>query len=173
MEEGLSTPVGTRRSFFVKATMLISSIIGFSLTVPIVGYMVSPALKRQPKDWISVAKIEDIPANEPTALDYSMTVKDGWQNSQSTKGIWAVKRDDGEITVYSPICPHLGCGYRWENQDRLFKCPCHGSVYDMEGTVKAGPAPRPLDTLPSKIENGNLLVMYQEFKSGLPDKVEL
>ena len=173
MEEGLSTPVGTRRSFFVKVTMLISSIIGFSLTVPIVGYVISPALRREPKDWVSVAKIEDIPANDPTALDYSMTVKDGWQRSQSTKGIWAVKHDDGQITVYSPICPHLGCGYRWERQDRLFKCPCHGSVYDMKGNVKAGPAPRPLDTLPSKVENGELLVLYQEFKSGLPEKVEL
>jgi menaquinol-cytochrome c reductase iron-sulfur subunit len=43
----------------------------------------------------------------------------------------------------------------------------------MEGTVKAGPAPRPLDTLPSKVENGELYVMYQEFKSGLAKKVEL
>ncbi len=173
MEEGLSTPVGTRRSFFVKVTTAISSFIGISLALPIVGYLISPALRRQPKEWVSVGKIDDIPADTPTALDYSMTVKDGWQNSQSTKGIWAVKREDGHVTVYSPICPHLGCGYRWGNQERLFKCPCHGSVYDMEGTVKAGPAPRPLDTLPSKVENGELLVLYQEFKSGLPDKVEL
>ncbi len=40
MEEGLSTPVGNRRSFFVKATILISSIIGLSLAIPIVGYLV-------------------------------------------------------------------------------------------------------------------------------------
>jgi len=173
MEEGLSTPVGTRRSFFVRATMLISSVIGFSLAVPIVGYLVSPALRRQPKDWVSLGKIADIPTNEPTALDYTLTVKDGWQTSQSTKGIWAVKQSDGQITVYSPLCPHLGCGYRWNHQDRLFKCPCHGSVYDMEGIVQAGPAPRPLDRLPSKVENGELLVLYQEFKTGLSEKVEL
>lgn len=173
MEEGLSTPVGTRRSFFVRATMLISSVIGFSLAVPIVGYLVSPAFRRQPKDWVSLGKIADIPTNEPTALDYTLTVKDGWQTSQSTKGIWAVKQSDGQITVYSPLCPHLGCGYRWNHQDRLFKCPCHGSVYDMEGIVQAGPAPRPLDRLPSKVENGELLVLYQEFKTGLSEKVEL
>ena len=173
MEEGLSTPVGTRRSFFVKVTVAISSFIGASLAMPMVAYLISPALRRQPKEWVTVGKIDELPADEPTALDYSMTVKDGWKNSQSTKGIWAVKRKDGQVTVYSPICPHLGCGYRWERQERLFKCPCHGSVYDMEGTVKAGPAPRPLDTLPSKVENGELLVLYQEFKSGLPKKVEL
>ncbi len=65
------------------------------------------------------------------------------RNRHTTKGVWAVKQADGQVTVFSPICPHLGCGYRWDQQDRLFKCPCHGSIYDIEGTVKAGPAPRP------------------------------
>ena len=173
MEEGLSTPVGTRRSFFVKTTMFLSSLIGLSLAIPFIGYVVSPALGRRTQDWVALGKADQLAVDEPQALDYVMTVKDGWQKSQVTKGTWAVKRPDGEITVFSPICPHLGCGYRWDQQDRLFKCPCHGSVYDIEGAVKAGPAPRPLDTLPSKVENGELYVMYQVFKSGLSKKVEL
>lgn len=173
MEEGLSTPVGTRRSFFVKTTAFLSSLIGMSLAVPLLGYVISPALGRRTQDWVPLGKVDQLPVNEPQPLDYTITMKDGWQKSQVTKGTWAVKRPDGQVTVYSPICPHLGCGYRWDQKDRLFKCPCHGSVYDMEGTVKAGPAPRPLDSLPSKVENGELFVMYQEFKSGLAKKVEL
>ena len=173
MEEGLSTPVGTRRSFFVKTTMFISSLIGLSLAIPLIGYVIAPAFRTRPKEWVLLGKTEELPVGEPKALDYAMTAKDGWQESHTTKGVWAVKQPDGQVTVYSPICPHLGCGYRWDKQDRLFKCPCHGSIYDLKGTVKAGPAPRPLDTLPSKIENGNLLVQYQEFKSGLAKKVEL
>lgn len=117
MEEGLSTPVGNRRSFFVKATILISSIIGLSLAIPIVGYLVSPALSRKPNAWVAIGKIDDIPPNEPTALNYSMTVKDGWQTIQATKGIWAVKQSDRQITVYPPLSPHFGCGYRWNRQD--------------------------------------------------------
>jgi menaquinol-cytochrome c reductase iron-sulfur subunit len=100
-------------------------------------------------------------------------VKDGWQEKQTTKAVWAVKQTDGQVKVYSPICPHLGCGFRWDQQDQLFKCPCHGSIFAIDGTVQAGPAPRPLDTLPSKVEEGRLLVQYQEFKSGLAKKVEL
>ncbi len=173
METGLATPVGTRRSFFVKATMLISSFIGLSLSVPLVGYLISPALSRKPKQWVAVGKVSELPSNEPTALDYKVTVKDGWQKSQAVKGIWVVKRSEDDVTVYSPICPHLGCGYRWSHQNRLFQCPCHGSKYALDGTVKGGPAPRPLDTLPSKVEDGELLVLYKEFKSGLPEKVEL
>jgi menaquinol-cytochrome c reductase iron-sulfur subunit len=41
------------------------------------------------------------------------------------------------------------------------------------GKVLAGPAPRSLDVLPSKVEQGNLLVLYKEFKSGLDHPVEL
>ncbi len=173
MEEGLSTPVGTRRSFFVRTIMVLSSLIGISLAIPFVGYVISPAFGRRDEGWVSLGKADQLTVNEPQALDYTTTVKDGWQKSQVRKGTWAVKRPDGQITVYSPICPHLGCGYRWDQQDRLFKCPCHGSVYDIDGAVKAGPAPRPLDTLPSKVENGQLYVKYEEFKTGLSKKVEL
>lgn len=173
MEDGLSTPVGTRRSFFVKTTIFISSLIGMSLAVPLIGYVVAPAFRRQNKEWVSVGKIAELPVGEPKTLDYTLSMKDGWQERHTTKGVWAVKQDDGHVTVYSPICPHLGCAYRWDQQDRIFKCPCHGSIFNIDGTVKAGPAPRPLDTLPSKVENGALLVQYEEFKSGLAKKVEL
>lgn len=173
MEDGLSTPVGTRRSFFVKTTIFISSLIGMSLAVPFIGYVIAPAFRQRKEEWVSVSKIDQLPVGTPKALDYTLTEKDGWQEKQATKAVWAVKRADGQVTVYSPICPHLGCGFRWDQQDRLFKCPCHGSIFDIEGTVKAGPAPRPLDTLPSKVEEGHLFVQYQEFKSGLPKKVEL
>ena len=93
--------------------------------------------------------------------------------TKAIKSVWAVKEPTGEIKVFSPLCPHLGCGYRWDNDKGKFACPCHGSVYSITGQVLAGPAPRPLDDLPEKIENGRLLVIYKEFKSGLPKKVEI
>ena len=173
VEPGLSTPIGTRRSFFTKITAAISTFIGISLAVPLVGYVISPAFKRKKKEWVTVAKLDELPINEPKDLQYTETVEDGWLQTDSTKGIWAIKHKDNQVTVFSPICPHLGCGYRWDRQDRLFKCPCHGSIYDIDGKVKGGPAPRQLDTLPVKVENGQVLVIYKQFKSGLPKQVEL
>ncbi|MCA9471255.1 MAG: ubiquinol-cytochrome c reductase iron-sulfur subunit [Nitrospirales bacterium] len=172
-EPGLSTPVGTRRSFFTRMTALIASFIGASLTIPIVGYVIFPAFARHKKEWVTVGTVKELPLEEPKSLDYTVTIKDGWDETKVTKGIWAIKHSNDDVTVFSPICPHLGCGYRWDAQDHLFKCPCHGSVYNMKGVVQAGPAPRPLDTLPVKIENGQLMVIYEEFKSGLSKKVEL
>ena len=173
VESGLSTPVGTRRSFFSWVTTFIASFIGLSLTIPFTGYVVFPAFRRQKKEWVSVGQVHDLPVGQPKSLDYTVTIKDGWHETKSTKGIWAIKHSENEVTVFSPICPHLGCGFRWDGPDRLFKCPCHGSIYDLNGEVKGGPAPRPLDPLPTKVENGELLVIYKEYKSGLPDQVEL
>lgn len=87
--------------------------------------------------------------------------------------VWAVKRPDGDIAVFSPVCTHLGCYYTWNSERGRFECPCHASVFSIDGTVISGPAPRPLDVLPHKVENGVLYVQWKEFKSGAAGKVEV
>lgn len=170
---GLSSPVGTRRTFFQWVIAAATGVIGLGLAGPLAGYLVSPALKRREQPWVEVGRVGDLKVGEPTQLDYVRTVHDGWMENRLHKAVWAIKQPDGQVVVFSPMCPHLGCGYRWEDGEHKFKCPCHGSVYDAEGKVLAGPAPRHLDVLPSKIENGKLFVIYKEFKSGLREAVEL
>ena len=167
MSGGFSTPVGTRRTFFQWVTGGIATIIGLGLAFPLAAYFVSPALTRRKESWVPVGKVDDLPVGSPKILDYTMNVKDGWMETKAVKAVWAIRHPDDKVTVFSPICPHLGCGFRWNQQDRQFQCPCHGSVYDLSGKVLGGPAPRPLDVLPAKVENGELKVVYQEFKSGL------
>jgi menaquinol-cytochrome c reductase iron-sulfur subunit len=144
-----------------------------SLAIPLVGYVVSPALKRREKPWVEVGGVDELSVGEPKQLDYVATIRDGYLETKTHKAIWAVKQVDGQVTVFSPMCTHLGCGYHWNGGERKFKCPCHGSVYDVSGKVLAGPAPRHLDALPTKVENGRLLVVYKEFKSGIAAQVEL
>ncbi len=57
--------------------------------------------------------------------------------------VWVV-RGDGGIFAIVARCSHLGCRPNWFAEERRFKCPCHGSNFDAEGRVIAGPAPRPL-----------------------------
>ena len=170
---GFYTPVGSRRRFFQWITRAAAGFIGLGLAVPLLGYVVSPALKRRTRSWVEVAPVDELSVGTPKQLDYVATVQDGYLKTKTQKAVWAVKQDNGQVTVFSPLCTHLGCGYHWDAADHKFKCPCHGSVYDVTGQVLAGPAPRPLDNLPSKVENGRLLVLYKEFKSGVPKQVEL
>lgn len=55
-------------------------------------------------------------------------------------------------------CPHLGCTVPWVENEQLFICPCHGSVYEPTGQNIAGPAPRPMDVMQVEIRNGRVLV---------------
>jgi menaquinol-cytochrome c reductase iron-sulfur subunit len=167
------TPVGSRRTFFQWVIGAVAAIIGAGLAVPLVGYVLSPAFKRREPLWVQVGDVHALKVLEPTQLDYIATVRDGWMESKAQKAVWAVKQAGGEVTVFSPICTHLGCGYRWDESVRKFKCPCHGSVFDVTGTVVGGPAPRPLDTLPVKVEAGRLFVIYKEFVPGHRTSVEI
>jgi menaquinol-cytochrome c reductase iron-sulfur subunit len=167
------SPVGTRRRFFQWVIGMAAGSVSLGLAVPLVGYVISPAMKRRARSWVDVAAVNELSAGKPKQLDYVATIQDGYLETKTQKAVWAVKQDDGQVTVFSPMCTHLGCGYHWDATDQKFKCPCHGSVYDVTGQVVAGPAPRRLDALPSKVEQGRLLVMYKEFKSGVSGQVEL
>ncbi|HUM38238.1 MAG TPA: ubiquinol-cytochrome c reductase iron-sulfur subunit [Nitrospira sp.] len=171
--KGFSTPVGSRRTFFHWITLAAAGFVGLGLSIPLLSTLVSPAFQRRHRDWVDVGPVDELSSGHPKQLDHVTTVRDGWLATTAHKAVWAVKQAQGDIKVFSPICTHLGCGYRWDETDKKFLCPCHGSAYDVNGQVVGGPAPRPLDVLPSKVEGGRLLVMYKEFKSGLGESVEL
>lgn len=167
------SPGGTRRRFFEWVIAAASGIIGLGLAFPLIGYVISPALKRRKQPWVDVAAADKLSTGVPQQLEYVATVQDGYHETKTDKALWAVKQADGQVTVFSPMCTHLGCGYHWDGAAQQFKCPCHGSVFDISGRVVAGPAPRPLDVLPSKEEQGRLLVVFKEYKSGVSKQVEL
>lgn len=166
-------PADTRRTFFNWLIGAAAAVIGIGLAVPLTGYVISPALKRREQSWVPVGGEDELKVLEPKPLEYVTTVRDGWMETKVQRSVWAVKQPDGSITVFSPICTHLGCAYRWDESDRKFKCPCHLSVFAITGEVLGGPAPRPLDRLPVKVENGRLLVIYKEFRPGLQKSVEI
>jgi glycine/D-amino acid oxidase-like deaminating enzyme/nitrite reductase/ring-hydroxylating ferredoxin subunit len=59
----------------------------------------------------------------------------------------AVYRDDeGDLHRLSARCTHQGCIVRWNDAERTWDCPCHGSRFDpVDGEVIEGPAVAPLE----------------------------
>jgi Rieske Fe-S protein len=53
--------------------------------------------------------------------------------------------DEGELHAVSLRCTHLGCLCKWNDAERSWDCPCHGSRFDPDGRVLAGPAVNPLE----------------------------
>ena len=57
--------------------------------------------------------------------------------------VW--KDDEGRLHAVSASCTHQGCTVTWNNADRTWDCPCHGSIFDVNGAVIHGPARKPLE----------------------------
>ena len=56
--------------------------------------------------------------------------------------VW--KEADGTAHAFSAACTHKGCTLTWNNADRTWDCPCHGSIFGADGSVIHGPAVEPL-----------------------------
>lgn len=70
-----------------------------------------------------------------------------------------VKDDDGTywLALYQ-TCVHLGCKVPYRDDCYSFKCPCHGSHYNVDGEYLDGPAPRSLDRFELTFKGGNVEV---------------
>jgi cytochrome b6-f complex iron-sulfur subunit len=60
--------------------------------------------------------------------------------------------------VFSASCSHLGCIVAWDNVKHLFRCPCHGAVFDDHGQPVSGPVSKPLATVPFQTVDGNIVI---------------
>jgi cytochrome b6-f complex iron-sulfur subunit len=70
-----------------------------------------------------------------------------------------VKDSDGSywLALYQ-VCVHLGCKVPYRDDCNSFKCPCHGSHYNVDGEYLDGPAPRSLDRFALTFDSGNVVV---------------
>jgi glycine/D-amino acid oxidase-like deaminating enzyme/nitrite reductase/ring-hydroxylating ferredoxin subunit len=59
----------------------------------------------------------------------------------------AHRTDDGRLLAVSPVCTHLKCIVHWNNAERSWDCPCHGSRFDVDGSVLEGPAATALERI--------------------------
>lgn len=60
------------------------------------------------------------------------------------------KNSQGEIFRVKPICQHLGCELSWNNLDKTWDCPCHGSRYTYKGELIYGPSVKNLEQYESE-----------------------
>lgn len=164
----------SRRDFLLSAAnVAILSVIGVFIGFPVVEIFLShTGGRKESGGFVPVAKLSELQPEKPIQKAVVATQYDAWNKLENINmgSVWLVKEASGEIKAFSSICPHLGCIYGFNAGKKIFVCPCHVSGFSLEGKVLKGPSPRALDTLEMKVEGDEILVTYQKFISGIPQK---
>jgi menaquinol-cytochrome c reductase iron-sulfur subunit len=151
----------TRRSFYEVCIYGLSTLIGAVIAAPAIAYLFVKPRSKQKSDWQPAADVSQLKLQQPEEVLFHRTRVDGWRVENEKVTAWVVKLDPQTVVAYSPACTHLACPYHWDDQQKNFICPCHGSVFSIDGKVLAGPAPRPLDRYVSRVEEGKLWIGSQ------------
>ena len=157
----------SRRDFMKVTTGAIGGIITAVIGIPVIGYLIDPALHAGSKEaWISIGKLEKIPVNTPTPFSFTRTQVNGWERTGTSFGGYVIRKseDPKDILILSSRCTHLGCTVNWHDDSKEFTCPCHDARFSEDGKVLDGPPPKPLDRYTDiKVdESGNLLIFFKE-----------
>jgi menaquinol-cytochrome c reductase iron-sulfur subunit len=148
----------TRRRFFVGAIYGIWASISAALALPASVYLLFPPKARNEDQWVDAGDISKLAPNAPVELTFRRNRVDGWKVLSEKSTAWVVRQADSSVVAYGPQCTHLGCAYHWEEGPKEFLCPCHNSLFGLDGKVQSGPAPRSLDRYDVKLQGSRLLI---------------
>lgn len=147
-----------RRSFLTKLSLGLSGLIGAMMVLPGVGFVLSPIISKPPRKWRTVGKVEQFEVGSTVLVNFEDATSVPWAGVTAKTGAWLRRVNETEFIAFSINCRHLGCPVRWVDGAGLFMCPCHGGVYYKDGSVAAGPPPKPLARLTVRIEAGNVQI---------------
>ena len=151
-----SPPPPDRRRFLARLSLALSGAMGALLGLPVVGFLLAPLTRKEPRVWRVVGRVSDFRIGETVSVRFEDASALPWSGVTARTAAWLRREDETRFTAYTVHCTHLGCPVRWMADAQLFLCPCHGGVYYADGTVSAGPPPKPLPTYPVRVRSGQV-----------------
>ncbi len=179
----LPTPAdGQRRGFLTKlAAIVVGGIVSF---VPAAAGLVAffdPLRRKSGKgEFIRVATLDSLAGEAPQMFQVIADKQDAWNlyPKEPLGGVYLRKTAAGDVECLNATCPHAGCIVDFVADKGVFKCPCHNSSFEADGTridPEKCPSPRDLDTLvvdqDRLKQTGEIFVEYRNFRTGSEEKV--
>ena len=149
-----------RRSLLKAFVNTVVVMLGGGLASVLSGFAVprpGPAQER----WVKAARLDQLTPNVPYAAIVSVPREQGWYKERRQDVVFLTSDGKGDVRALSATCTHLGCRVRWDVGSKRFQCPCHGGAYDAQGAVVAGPPPRALAPLETKVQDADGSVMVR------------
>jgi len=168
-----------RRGFFKKAfSMVIGGIVTLvPLAAGLTVFLDPLRRKSSAGAFVRVATLDGLPNDSvPRKFPVIANRTDAWNKFDATPiGAVYLRRVAGDkVEALNVVCPHAGCFVDFKGDRGKFLCPCHNSLFAVDGKVAdaSSPAARGLDTLEVELRNGKeVWVKFQNFRAGHAEKI--
>ena len=159
----------TRTRFLTNIAVVTGGVMTAAILVPVIGFAVAPTVQGEDLRWVDVGALGDFPLLQVSSLAVSgpdpeadrrvfvrfkerAGVRERLGRSDSDQlTLEEIEPGDVELIAIWNRCAHLGCPVAYSRGGDTYICPCHGGAYDSRGRVTAGPPPRPLDRMDTKV----------------------
>lgn len=142
-------PISRRK--FIKAVQWVAIVTGLSaIAYPLIAYLYPKNVSETPAEPVQVGPLTELPVGTSKMVDYgrypALVI-------HTAKGLRA----------YSAACTHFACLVRWNPDTGRIECPCHDGMFDPnDGSVLAGPPPKPLVSLPAYVDAYGQIIIGEE-----------
>jgi menaquinol-cytochrome c reductase iron-sulfur subunit len=163
----------TREAFLGLFTASIGGLAGLAVGIPIIGYVISPVINQPQKVWRDVrlatsdgtpgelVGVDTIAHGQTEKVVFKNAHPLAWDGATARSASWLRRTGPQDFIAFSINCTHLGCPVFWVGDGNIFLCPCHGSVFNGDGTVANGPAARPLTRYPVRVRRGRVQILTE------------
>jgi Rieske Fe-S protein len=179
-----AAPAEGRRGFFASAIAIVLGAVAYltPAAVSVVSFLNPLRQKSQAGEFVRLASLADL---DETPRKFSVIAdrQDAWNRfpKEPVGAVYLRRLPGDQVEAIHVICPHAGCSVSLaeyedpstKQKHKKFACPCHNASFDLSGKRldAVSPSPRDLDTLEVEVRNGEVLVRFQNFRTGTPAKV--
>ncbi len=184
---GAGQPNGRRRFIAVVTTIVAGALAMLTPLAAGVATFLSPLFRKRESERVRIALLSQVPDDgRPRYFPVSVDRQDAWNRyPQQRVGAVYLIRPSGaaEPIALTAKCPHAGCFVGYKVGDDQFRCPCHTSEFNLDGSRVHGDAevsPRDMDQLPvelREIEGADgesateVWVEFIDFQTGHREKI--
>ncbi len=154
MNDEIKNPAESRRKFILNLSLGAGGLATLAVSIPVIGALLAPLLEKEGQNWVTVGADKDFKPGTITLVTFQNPDPEAFAGVTANTASWLRKDLNNTFIAFAVNCSHLGCPVRWEENAKLFMCPCHGGVYYHDGTVASGPPPRPLSQYKVRIYKG-------------------
>jgi Rieske Fe-S protein len=168
-----------RRGFFARTSaVLVAAFVGIVPLFTGLAVFFDPLRRKgSGPQLVRVAALTAVPADGVPRLFNVIfeVVDDAWTRFVNVPvgSVYIERSSAGQMTAFNATCPHAGCLIGYLGGEKIFKCPCHDSRFELNGDridPETCPSPRNMDSLKCEIKDDSIWVYFENFQVATPQK---